>query len=331
MQTVSGLVNSQESQENQRSTVAMGTFNHNQLHVAELNNLGVLCLERRHFSHAHRLFREALRYTVGAAATIQADAQEHELPRSCACETNNWVWQGESGSAVSGVATRAHYFHTTATLQVPSTSLLPLPAAPVAPAAPTRLQREDSNDLASSFHSQGFSIDAACLHWLSASEPSALLRTEEDGMTVCSAIATFNVALIYHSAAVLGYKGSTKLLEKARMLYQKCLQLLLCHGAGAGAGVECNPACPVRRPANSTIDLLHMAVLTNLAHVHFELLDFTRLCDYQRHLAIYVSSLGPLSLRYPDTRVAHFMELQTGNHLLNMFYTLRPSMVAQAA
>jgi hypothetical protein len=300
-----------------RSTHAMVPFNHNQLHAVELNNLGVLCLERRHFSHGHSLFREALRCTVGAAATIQGYSQEQEPRRSernGACETDYRVCQGEAGSGVIGVATGAHHPHAAATLHVPSTLLLPLPAAAAAAAAAapaSTLQQEGSNDLASAFHSQGLTIDAACLQWLSESPL-------DDGITLCSAIVTFNVALVYHSTAVQGYKGSSQLLDKARILYQKCLQFLTWHG-------------PVTRPANSTIDLLHMAVLTNLAHVHFEQLDFTLSCDYQCHLARYVSSLGPLSLRYPDTRMAQFMELQTGNYLLNMFYSLQPPMVAQAA
>jgi hypothetical protein len=289
--------------------------------VAQLNNLGVACLERGDFGHSFHLFREAL-----ASSMAMGEAEAHQQP----CRSD------PAPTLLSNTTSTSD-----CTSWPLSSSPLRISSAVTTDHAATAFQEWNAgSDLLAvhHFHAQGFLIEgtsvSSSLPQQQQQEQLSLVDT-----TICSSIIIFNLALLHHLRA----KASPTLWDqqqftsRATTLYKNCCVLLfepsgmdywsssLSSTATAASGAAAH---------NPVLDILRMAVLTNSAHLQFEIaLDFDMSEFYQDQLVRYLYSMGPsLQLRYPQESVllVEYMEKQRANYLANLFVLKRP-LVASAA
>ena len=228
-----------------------------------------------------------------------------------------------------------------------------LPRQPGSSCLSPMLQGYDSSK--SSFHSQGLRIDSTRLYF--PTDPQA-------NDAVCCSIIIFNLAMTLHVKAMDdGESGihrnhnhvNQKFLLKAKTLYDKCHELLTNHHVTmsqhqylvTAASSQCCHQLHQHHQTHPMVDILHMALLTNLAQLNLELVEYRSFEQYRCELIRYIHSITvvlPLSIRYCSpsptlssqsstiTRdVVNFMEQQTGHYLLNSNILLTMTETARPA
>jgi hypothetical protein len=290
--------------------------------VAQLNNLGVACLERGDFGHSFHLFREALASSM-ALGEVEAHHQPSRFNPAPTLLSN-----------ISSTSDCASWPLSSSPLRISSAAVTTDHAETARLAGQYKGEDTGSDFLAvHHFHAQGFLIEAP-----SASSSSCSSPLQQQGQlslvdtTICSSIIIFNLALLHHIRAKASstLRDQQQLTSRATSLYKNCCNLLfepsfMDYLSSTSSGVAAH---------NPVLDILGMAVLTNSAHVQFELvLDFDMSEFYQYQLVRYLYSMGPsLQLRYPRESVllVEYMEKQRANYLANLFVLKRP-LVANAA
>jgi hypothetical protein len=120
---------------------------------------------------------------------------------------------------------------------------------------------------------------------------------------LCSAITIFNIGLVHHIAGQQhNICRQHEFLQKSLRLYETSLQLL--QRLGVRSSTE-----------NAVVDLLNMALLNNMAQIHFELSSFESSQILFEHLVRFSSSTTMAT--YSDEQVKTRMNLQRQFFLLN--------------
>ena len=212
----------------------------------------------------------------------------------------------------------------------------------------------------SCFHTQGLRIDDNTNNMYFPMHPQA-------NDAICASIIIFNLAMTLHEKALdtnqdlqvnhshMYHQYKSKFLLKAKSLYEKCHELLFNYQVALhwlvqqpqpqqqqnqqGMSNHIHASPHYRHRTHPMIDILHMALLTNMAQLNLEMVDYEKFEMYRRQLVQYiryVTTTCPLQSRYfPSggnvSDIVKFMEQQTGHYLLNSNLLLTMTETAQTA
>lgn len=275
----------------------------NILLVAERNNFGVAALEAGDLRSALDHFSVALKYTMG-----DLDNSEPTLKRK---------HDESSGAATQQAATFSEFCAAAVEREKrrradecegeTPTNATSDQQTPVAGTSSTDVDAAGQPTSLPFAYARGINL----IPCLGAYSPDSLINT-----TIISSIIIFNLSIIYHLKGLEGSNQSLLRLSKAKSLYQKSHRLL------TDAGV------PLAATGNPVIDMLSMALFNNLAHVSFEMQEYSESRKYFDHLIRFALTVVPA--RYVDTYVGSLLDQQKSNFLLNAII-LQPPRLAAAA